>query len=268
MYDKIVRGVIDVFRDHFSFFTRIPVGGRRDFGNIEETQYLFPLVGLLIGVMLYAVSLLLTLTSLTTGVSAALLVAFLYFLTGILHLDGISDFFDGVVKSGEKQEKIDAMQDPALGVGGALAVFFTLLILFVEFESLLSNELHFKPLLLGFSMMELSEAGLFVSLVAAEVSAKLSMNTCTMFSSPIGRSSAKSFMDSMNWRSYLVSLALSIAILGILGPYMVVVGLLSQLVPIYLIRASRKNFGGGSGDMVGASNELTRVFALLLLLYV
>lgn len=255
-----------MLRDHLSFLTKIPTGKHGDFERIAETQYLFPITGLIIGLVMYLFSFVLVLTSLPIDLLSLLLISFLYSLTGILHLDGLSDFFDGLVKPGKKFEKIEAMKDPALGILGALSAFIVILLLFTEFKTILSHNIDIELFISRWINLNIPETPLLIPLISGEVSAKLSMNTCTMFSDPIDKGMGKYFMDRISEKDYLISVFLTMIILGALNPILIVVGLISQVVPLLLIKISRRNYGGENGDVIGSSNELTRAFTLLLII--
>ena len=78
----------------FSFLTIIPAGSS-DLQTIAKHMYLFPLIGIAIGLLLGAAGwgLSLFLEPLVVGLLVA---AGLVLITGIHHTDGLSDFADGL----------------------------------------------------------------------------------------------------------------------------------------------------------------------------
>jgi adenosylcobinamide-GDP ribazoletransferase len=82
---------------------------------------LFPLVGLMIGVLL-------TITGTVVGwlwgdsVRAVAVVVVWGIVTAGLHLDGLSDTFDGVMSWRPRERKLEIMRDSRIGVMGALAL--------------------------------------------------------------------------------------------------------------------------------------------------
>ncbi len=251
-----------MIRDHISFFTKIPTGKRGGLEKIANTQYLFPILGLIIGLIVYLAGLGLSYTSLSSDLMAVFLVVFLYLVTGIIHLDGVSDFFDGLVSSGDVEDRVRVMKDPDLGMGGALASFLVILILFAEFKYLFSTGMVFEPLVFSWFNFGVPLGSLFVGLVIGEVSAKLGMITCIFFSDPLDEGMGKFFLDRISISDFLLGLVFSVLVFGLLGSFFVVV-LVCQLVPLVLIQISTRNFGGVNGDVIGASNELTRITAIL-----
>lgn len=253
--------MIRSLRDQLSFFTRMPVGSHADWQRLAEKQSLFPLTGFLIGLMIYFSAVLLSFSPFSPDLKAALLLVFLYSLTGILHLDGISDFFDGVAARGTPDEKIDAMMDSELGAAGVLSTFLFLILVFTGFEAVMSFRSGIEPL-----FFDIPHHQLFIPLVISEIAAKFGMNTYTFLALPVEKSSARHFLSQMNREKYLLAAIIPGFIMASLNPVLILPVLASQLAPIYLVKSGKKNFGGGNGDMIGASNETARIVCLLFIL--
>lgn len=104
--------------------------------NVDGRQIMyFPLVGLLIGSLLYGVD--------TLGVQFATqeirVIAdalFLAVISGALHLDGLADSADGLFSHRPKERILEIMQDSRIGVMGALAILFCLLLKMAGFSGL------------------------------------------------------------------------------------------------------------------------------------
>jgi adenosylcobinamide-GDP ribazoletransferase len=90
---------------------------------------LFPVAGALIGALLLPVGWLAGL-GWGDGVRAALLVIAWGIITGGLHLDGLSDTFDGVMSWRPRERKLEIMKDSRIGAMGALALVAVLLLKF------------------------------------------------------------------------------------------------------------------------------------------
>ncbi len=87
----------------------------------------FPAAGLVIGALLLPVG---WLAGLAWGdlVRAALVVVAWGVVTGGLHLDGLSDTFDGVLSWRSRERKLEIMKDSRIGAMGALALVAVLLL--------------------------------------------------------------------------------------------------------------------------------------------
>jgi adenosylcobinamide-GDP ribazoletransferase len=234
-----------------SFLTIIPgpKSSNTDLNTVANMMHLFPLAGLIIGCIIgglaYGISL--YVQPLITGfvVTTALVL-----MTGLHHTDALADFADGLMTKGEKATKHNAMRDPAVGSAGAMAV-----ILYVAGMIIAISSFHQGIKLLS-------------SIVAAEVTAKLVMvmqahrgiSAWDGFSSP--------FTSSMkDKRKILVATIISISIMLFTGSsYFGIISLsISLAIAAVIQHFSNKSFGGISGDVMGASNEITRLSSLIVL---
>jgi len=206
--------------------------------------YLFPVVGAVLGII-FGLSAFLLEQIFPIPIVAAFLLIIIYKLCGINHLDGLADFGDGVTAHGTFEKKISAMKDTALGTGGAL---FMMVVLFLVFSTLQSMPAKLMPL----------------ALVAAEVSAKQSMILFAAFSEPLHKGFGQIAIEASKRSDFifgfLIALPMCAALLGAVGFAMLIT---AQLSALYMIAISKRNFGGSTGDGIGATNEIGRTVALL-----
>ena len=109
----------------------------------------------------------------------------------------------------------------------------------------------------------LPAAMLPMALLAAEVSAKQAMICFAAFSISLQKGFGQIMIERTGTVQFLVGLVIS-ALLCILslGPLGLAVLLAAQGAALYLVYVAQKNFGGATGDGIGAANELARVAAL------
>ncbi|NJP04390.1 MAG: adenosylcobinamide-GDP ribazoletransferase [Chloroflexaceae bacterium] len=111
------------------FLTIIPVPGLPPTSeqSIARSVAWFPAVGVLIGVLLWLAG---WLAQLLWGlpVAAILVVIVWAILTAGLHLDGLSDTFDGVMSWRPRERKLAIMRDSRVGVMGVLALIAIVLL--------------------------------------------------------------------------------------------------------------------------------------------
>jgi adenosylcobinamide-GDP ribazoletransferase len=224
-----------------------------DDGIREAASYMpvFPIVGALLGLMagvfVWALGFILPVT-----VVGMLGVGFILFLNGVQHTDGLLDFGDGLMCHGSRERKLRVMRDPQTGAGGlCLGVV-------VIFGS-------------AMSIAGLERSSVVQSLVVSEAAAKFSM----VFEAWAGKSAHKGmntmFVGAMHGKhghSKMVAALITLLLISSLslrqiGP---VVTLVSILVSMILILVAVRNFGGLTGDVMGATNEITRLFSLLTIL--
>lgn len=278
-------------RDLISFLTQIPVRKAVNIDAVTANSHLFPFVGLLIGLIVAILAFIIfgflsLVLELTTEIAALLTLLALYLLTGLLHIDGLADFFDGVMTHGSKIEKRKAMKDAKIGIAGLFAVIILLLLSLsaietvgAEFRSIVAA-FDFNPLYLLY-LDPVSVYNFAAVFIIAEVSAKLSMNTCMVLAlgkgfETQGRNRSGDgdgavdgmgtlFIRSFSIRKYIAAIlsATLIAVLFTISFYFVVV-FTGVIVAFFLSYIARQNFGAISGDVMGASNELARCVTLII----
>jgi adenosylcobinamide-GDP ribazoletransferase len=265
--------VFKVLRSLVSFLTGIPV--KMDESFVETSarfMFLFPIIGALIGFFagLYSffaycfLSFLLGLFNstfflggqntffvyLAKAFAGVITLAFLFVLTGLQHLDGLIDLGNalGIRKASveERETIVHAWTVTRTGALMAIVVsYFTLLFIFL-----------------------INPEAIIQSLIVAEASAKLAMVTCAWQGSSPQRGLGSIFIDSMKKRHslYLVSLVISmfisVLLLGLKGIFAVTLGI---AVGGLMVVLSKRIFGGVTGDIFGATNEIARMIALFAL---
>jgi adenosylcobinamide-GDP ribazoletransferase len=262
---------IKTFRDLLSFLTIIPVGGKEDFiFTTAENVWLFPLMGGFIGLLagLYFVGssiiagFLLGLANhiitLPTGVLATLLpaamtIAFLSVITGLQHFDGLIDLGNAVGLRNVHDRKMVAHAWTVTYSGAVLA-------LIVELAAFVG--LFFVNPLFAFG-----------AIIAAEVSAKLAMVTIVWVGKPSHKGLGSIFLakakKNLNAVAYIIAVLIVFPYFALtsnplLGLVAVGIVLVSSPVAFVMKKVSDGVFGGVSGDMIGATNEIARAVTLVL----
>ncbi len=215
--------------------------------NIAGAMIYFPLVGLLLGIVLSGINaLLVTLNFSPLAVNIILAVA-LICITGGMHLDGLSDTADAFLSGKSRDEMLAIMRDPHIGVMGAISIISILLL---------------KIGLLGAVAAPLKTTALLLACVLSRWSSVLAM-----FLFPYARKDgkAKAFTQGMNLKIFALS---SITVLVFAFVIWQLKGLLTLLIAtgcVYLGGkfASRK-IGGITGDILGATIELTEIIVLFI----
>ena len=268
-----------VFRGLMAFLTAIPFKMDESFLEISARyMFLFPVIGVIIGFLvgvyaLFTNNVLFLLFDavnnvlfsgihevffelVSKGLASAMTIAFLLVVIGLQHTDGLVDVGNtfGIRKASLK-EKMDIAHVWTVTRTGAffavLVSFFTLLLIFLTNTDVVIQ-----------------------SLIVAEVSAKLAMvTTAWQGTSPPQsleekRGKGRSFIDFMRKNnglytiSLIISLAVSVALFGLSGVFAVAAGM---LVGGFMTILGKQVFGGVNGDIFGATNEIARMVALLVL---
>jgi adenosylcobinamide-GDP ribazoletransferase len=269
-----------IFRGLLAFLTTIPAGVDESFLEISARfMFLFPIIGSLIGFlagvysyfannilsilfaslnsMLFSGSQQLFFDVVTKGLASAMTLAFLLVLIGLQHTDGLVDVGNALgIRKASLKEKVEIAHEWTVTRTGALLAlivsFFTLLLIF-----LIETDVVIQ------------------SLIVAETSAKLAMVTGGwQGSSPPPRfyedkwEKGRNFIDSIRRKhglyaiSLIISLVVGIGLLGLSGILAVGAGI---VVGGFMILLGKRVFGGVNGDIFGATNEIARMVALLVL---
>ena len=230
----------------FSFLTIIPTGSS-DLQTTARHMYLFPIIGIAIGLLLGLAGwgLSMFLEPLIVGL---LVTAGLVLITGVHHLDGLSDFADGLMVKGTKERKLEVMKDPKIGSAGIISIV-----------------LYVAGVIIALSFVKGFE--LFYAVLMGEIIAKF----CMVLAASIGPSawagSNSPFIDSMNDKKKLAIAALvTILIIAAFQNNAGFAALIAAvIVTLIIVGVSRRSFGGISGDIMGAINEITRLSSFLVL---
>lgn len=225
-------------RNVIPFMTRIPIKG--DFEKARSEVWSFPLLALITSALPMLILYLdLPLKNLVSVLS-------LYFVIGLLHLDGLADWADGIMIKGNRERKIKAMKDVNTGIAGIFAV---VMVLFIQVYSL-----DYVP---------------FYALFLAELNSKYAMLLALATKKPIGGGLGSYFMEKMNKKQLLVGSVLYFALFFFVVNYnpKALFSIFGLLIGIYTIKLSLRNFGGINGDCIGATAEITRAGTLLILAF-
>jgi adenosylcobinamide-GDP ribazoletransferase len=230
-----------------------------DLGSAAKKQFLFPAAGAVLGIIFSLGALLAFnfLDGILDGLIISLIVViFIYFVTGLIHLEGLADFGDGLMASGDRGRKKGAMKDVAVGASGTFFMITAVLMLFLLIGEL-GSWIDSPPFLIWTNSIPL-----VLGLVVAEVGAKLAMNTVMVIGPSSHRGMGSIFVETATPGRYAAALAIGIAIaLFASGLYGLIV-LLGPIAGAVIALVARKHFGGVGGDSFGAANEFGRLLIL------
>lgn len=233
-----------------AFLTILPVGKQnQDIYYIAKNMYLFPAAGLVIGSIVGAMALGISdfLHPLLTGF---LITGALVILTGVHHTDALADFADGLMAKGSKEVKHKAMLDPAVGSAGVATLV-----------------MYFAGMIIVFNIGFGSSWAIFTSIITAEVIAKYVMVLLANRGISAWEGFSSPFIAAMKDRyKMIVATGIMAAIVWFASSYAGFIALIISLMLAQLLKyISSKSFGGVSGDVLGASNEITRLSSFIVL---
>lgn len=204
----------------------------------------FPLVGVLIGGLVWGLDLLLISVCPVTLRSVIVTTA-LAILSRGLHLDGLADSADGVFGGRDRQHRLDIMKDSRIGTFGVLALAAVLL-LKVRALDLLADETRMHALVLAPLLSRWAQVGMAV---CSRPARDEGLGTLLVHNV---------HPRELLWASAF-SLAVTFLLAGIIGLLLFVV---TAGITLALTHACHQRLGGVTGDTFGAAGEIVETFVL------
>ncbi len=232
------------------FLTAIPISRRHHDAPAEElaaSMAWYSTVGLMIGGLLALIDQGLRWWMAPEVVNVLLLVL-LVLLTRGLHQDGLADTVDGLAGGRTVDDRLRIMRDPSIGALGATGLFLSLLLRYA-------------------GLLALPQPWRLPALLCMPAVGRWAM-VCVAWGSPAARRDgglASAFLRNLSWHHVLLSsvvLAVALTIGFGRGPSLVTMGVGVALI-LLVRRGCRAWFGGVTGDLLGATNELIEILFLL-----
>ncbi|MCX8151079.1 MAG: adenosylcobinamide-GDP ribazoletransferase [Candidatus Bathyarchaeota archaeon] len=248
--------MLKAIKNLLAFLTILPV--HMDMNCLVDSarfMFIFPLVGALLGLLAgvfgWAISFFLP-----TLVVGALTLSVLLLLSGLHHTDGLLDFGDALMCHGTPERKIEVMHDQFTGAG---AIGLGLMTYVVS----------------AFAFAGLGAAVIIQSLIVVELCAKLAMVVSCWAGRSVHKGMNSPFMEVMHGKygtlrlvaALFLSLLVAVPLLWFAGWFVgLVVVSISVLASGVIVTIAHRHFGGVTGDVFGATNELVRMVAVVVLL--
>lgn len=232
----------------FQFLTRlyIPINVEWDTANLRRSVMWFGLVGAFIGVILAGAMTLFNRFDLIPAVSAIIILLIWIFITGGMHIDGISDMADGFFSMRDKEKTLEIMKDSHVGAFGVITIVFLLLIKFEMLKEFIIIEKNVWLLILPPTIARIA-AGFVLSFY--ETTKKSGLGYTFHSSDP-----------RIFWAiGFIVTLIIS-SILNIKSLIFIGIAILaSNLMALW----AKKKIGGLNGDIYGAIVETVEIIGMV-----
>ena len=240
----------------FAFFTIIPMPlidwtGRR----MKFVPLMMPLVGLINGLIVFGIFTLLTALDYSAFFKAVIMCLYSIVFTGGLHIDGLMDTADAYFSRRDKVRKLEIMKDSNVGAFAVLTLVIVLL-LKVAFLNELFTQNHKSSILI-----------IFIPIIS-----RLLQSSMLYLFSPAKPDGLARMYGALDKRFSLTLFGL-LLLLG--GLFVVLVGVKSLLlIGVVLIYyalfylSSKKQFGGITGDLLGAFLEISELIMLGTLIFI
>ncbi|MEI6292228.1 MAG: adenosylcobinamide-GDP ribazoletransferase [Methanomicrobiales archaeon] len=222
------------------FCTVLPLGKPQEFECFAKRTWLYPLAGYVTGGFAAVVSFWIV----DPAIAAAIAIAGLFLITGCNHFDGLLDLGDGLMAHGGRERRIGALTDRQIGTGAFALAVTIVLITWAGLQAV-------YPIIWV--------------LVLSEVCAKFSMALLTVTGKPF-RQGIHAYLHEQShprFILYAAILCLPLVLFPVAPLKLAAAAVLMVIVPLVLLAISSRTFGGINGDIVGASNEITRAMVII-----
>jgi adenosylcobinamide-GDP ribazoletransferase len=233
----------------FGFLTIIPVG-MESIDAISKYFFLSPIVGLAIGVVAGTFGFISNIF-LPHYISGFLVLASIQLITGFHHLDGLLDFSDAAMARGDTKRRIEVMHDMYTGaaaVGSALIILTLTGLTFGSFS--------------GWNILKVA--------IIAEIVAKESM-VLTAYLGKLPNYKGMGFFVVESMKNKHTKALSSLLICSIVGFLLLGISFLWVLSAMGITVVILKSYANSTlesitGDVMGATNEINRMIALIMIL--
>jgi adenosylcobinamide-GDP ribazoletransferase len=240
-----VRGVLIAT----AFLTRVPVPIVASAVDVGRAARWFPLIGGLIGGATALIAWTMTeVMDFPAALTATLVVGLGAWATGAIHLDGLADTVDGFGGGRDREGALRIMRDPLIGSYGAAALVFVIGVKVTAIAALLDRGTAFPFIVAAPAISRWTISALAAWLPYARTEG--------------GRGQAITHERDAIGLVVATAVTAFIAI-GVLRVDALIVCAVAATTAVWIARTARRRIGGVTGDVFGASVELTETSVLL-----
>ncbi len=226
--------------------TRLPLPALPEwaFKRQARATWAFPLVGVVVALIAGGIGLSLLSLGLPAAAAAGIVLAVQIVLTGAMHEDGLADSVDGLWGGFDRERRLEIMKDSAIGTYGVLALILSVGLRWVALTVLL-------PLGIG-------------AVLAAAILSRAILPV-VMTSLPTARRSGLSHsVGAPDQKVGALALGIGVVLATILMGTVIILPMVIAFCGVFaLSRIALAKIGGQTGDILGASQQITEVIVLL-----
>jgi cobalamin 5'-phosphate synthase/cobalamin synthase len=217
--------------------------------DVARAARWFPLVGGALGAAGALVAWTLTeLLGSPAALTATLLIGLEAWVTGAIHLDGLADMADGFGGGHSREDVLRIMRDPTIGSFGAIALVIVLGIKVVALAALLDRGAAFPVLVAAATISRWTISALAAWLPYARATGGL----------------GKAVTDGRDIIGLIAATGITaLIVITALREDALIVWAAAALTAFWIARTTSRRIGGVTGDVFGASVELTETSILL-----
>lgn len=240
----------------FAFYTIIPMPKLEWTGKrMNFVPLMMPLVGLVNGLLAFLLYTLLSPAEVTPFLKAVLLTLYFIVFTGGFHLDGLMDTADAYFSRQDRERKLEIMKDSCLGAFAAITLVFVMLLKTALLFELFSRGVSFGVFIIFIPVISrLLQAFMLYSFPSAKAD---------------GLTKIFGILKKRNTIFIYIMFAFVCILLYLLsGATALMIPLIAVIYLTIFYYSSKKQFGGITGDLLGAFLEISELLMLLPLLFI
>jgi adenosylcobinamide-GDP ribazoletransferase len=224
-----------------------------DFARVTRV---LPIAGAIIGLVGAVVFLAARFVGLPSAVAAGLALTALVIATGAFHEDGLADSADGLGGGMTRQRKLEIMKDSRIGTFGGAALVLSL---GLRWAALMSIDAAQGPVAAAAAIVAIAALSRMVALIPA------------IALEPARAEGAAQAAGAPNRASFVIGMALAIAISALLvietsGAARWLAGVIAAILGACAMTwIAKRQIGGQTGDIAGASQQIAEIMFLLAL---
>ncbi|MEG2295625.1 MAG: adenosylcobinamide-GDP ribazoletransferase, partial [Oscillospiraceae bacterium] len=236
----------------FSMYSTIPMPQITwNKSSMNHTFCFFPLIGLLIGIMVYAWVFLGNLLSLSPFFFACGMVAIPLFISGGIHLDGLIDTSDALSSNQALERKLEILKDPHVGAFGVMSCSLYFIFQFGISAQFFENTIFLPIVCIGFILSR-------------------TLGALSVINFKIAKSSGLAYVFGTNSNKKKVRIVLYCYLIllfsmALMTHFMMGCSLIFVCTTLFFCykKMAYKQFGGITGDLAGYFIVLLELFILL-----
>jgi len=244
----------------FSFFTIIPMP-TIDWtpGRMKHVPMMMPIIGLVLGLMTYALFSILQVLDITPILKGVLLCLTYLIYTGALHVDGYIDTADAYFSRRSIEEKLIIMKDSNVGAFGATALVF-----YAITKTAVLSEICVR------GSINVNKYGIL--LIFIPIISRLLQSSMIYLFKPAKQNGLSRMFGELDSRvtiiHFLILVIIAISLFVIIGAKALILPSAAMLYYILFYFSSKKHFGGITGDLMGAFLEVSELIMLMSLIFI
>ncbi len=226
----------------------IPVNFAQAKARGAAAAWAFPIAGMAIALIVGIAGAFLIHLGINPPISAALAIGLQIIITGAMHEDGLADSADGLWGGCEKERRLEIMKDSRIGTYGVLALVLSLLIRWTALSAIFGAGSVFAPLLAVAATSRLPMLVLMTTLPNARGSG---------LSASVGQPSKDTLA--------LGTVITLVAAVIFSGWSFVPLFLFCTVATLLCAQVAKAKIGGQTGDILGATQQVVELTALVTL---